>query len=471
MPQPDPGVHRGYRWIWAALIGVLALSLGVVFVLPQLVTEREAPVQGPVPAVRDRTPAPTVGETVALRTRAEKTLQQFLHRRAQLELLNAPLWGEPLWSKASAKANAGDRLFGERRFDAAAQAYADAVDQLEELQASRESRLREAVAAGERALDDDDAGTATTQFELALAIEPDHPQASRGLARARVRPTVIDGMQAGANAEARGDLEAARAAYGEAVALDGDYRPASAASERVSQQLIDMQFGTAMSDALQALQAGRLADAAAALEQAAALKPDDSAVADNRRRLVQARQQQRLDSLRRAAASKAGDEDWQGAIELYRKGLAVDPGAAFARDGLAHAQDRARLHQQFDHYLTDPARLYSAKPLANAEQLLSMAGNAPADEPHLADKIAALKRHVADARAPLPVTLRSDGETEVAIYHVGRLGRFLDHELQLRPGTYTVVGTRPGYRDVRKVLTLQPGTTPPPVDIRCEEPV
>jgi hypothetical protein len=151
--------------------------------------------------------------------------------------------------------------------------------------------------------------------------------------------------------------------------------------------------------------------------------------------------------------------------------LAVDPGAAFARDGLAHAQDRARLHQQFDHYLTDPARLYSAKPLANAEQLLSMAGNAPADEPHLADKIAALKRHVADARAPLPVTLRSDGETEVAIYHVGRLGRFLDHELQLRPGTYTVVGTRPGYRDVRKVLTLQPGTTPPPVDIRCEEPV
>ena len=35
----------------------------------------------------------------------------------------------------------------------------------------------------------------------------------------------------------------------------------------------------------------------------------------------------------------------------------------------------------------------------------------------------------------------------------------------------TVVGTRPGYRDVRRDLVVTPGGPPPAVNIRCEEPI
>jgi hypothetical protein len=57
------------------------------------------------------------------------------------------------------------------------------------------------------------------------------------------------------------------------------------------------------------------------------------------------------------------------------------------------------------------------------------------------------------------------------IYHVGQLGRFSDRVLELRPGTYTAVGSRPGYRDVRRVFTLRAGQDADTVDIRCKEPV
>jgi hypothetical protein len=57
------------------------------------------------------------------------------------------------------------------------------------------------------------------------------------------------------------------------------------------------------------------------------------------------------------------------------------------------------------------------------------------------------------------------------IYHVGRLGRFQSRRLELRPGNYTAVGSRPGYRDVRRVFSVRPGEPPPPVQLRCEEPV
>jgi hypothetical protein len=67
------------------------------------------------------------------------------------------------------------------------------------------------------------------------------------------------------------------------------------------------------------------------------------------------------------------------------------------------------------------------------------------------------------------VQLESDGETEVTVYRVGRLGRFQTRQLELRPGSYTVVGSRRGYRDVRRELEVAPGQSPPPLRIVCQE--
>ncbi len=71
----------------------------------------------------------------------------------------------------------------------------------------------------------------------------------------------------------------------------------------------------------------------------------------------------------------------------------------------------------------------------------------------------------------MPVILRSDGRTEIVIYRVARLGRFQEHRMELLPGTYTVVGSREGYRDVRQALTIRPGAPPMPLVVRCEEPI
>ena len=92
-----------------------------------------------------------------------------------------------------------------------------------------------------------------------------------------------------------------------------------------------------------------------------------------------------------------------------------------------------------------------------------------ATEPKLAGKIEALQQLVVQAGTPVPVVLHSDGQTEVAIYHVSRLGQFIDHRLELLPGSYTIVGTRAGYRDVRKVLAVEPGGSLVSLQVRCEE--
>ena len=100
---------------------------------------------------------------------------------------------------------------------------------------------------------------------------------------------------------------------------------------------------------------------------------------------------------------------------------------------------------------------------------ITAASAAPPEEPRLAGKIAALRELVSRASVPIPVTLNSDGITSVVIYRVGRLGQFKIHRLELLPGDYTVVGKRPGYRDVRHVITLRPGESAPPLLVQCEE--
>ncbi len=89
--------------------------------------------------------------------------------------------------------------------------------------------------------------------------------------------------------------------------------------------------------------------------------------------------------------------------------------------------------------------------------------------PKLEQQIADLSRQITAFSTPLRTHLESDSLTEVVIYRIGRLGTFEQRALELRPGTYTVIGSRRGYRDVRRQLVITPGVEPEPLQIRCEE--
>jgi tetratricopeptide (TPR) repeat protein len=445
-----------------SLAAILVLGLLVIFVLPGFVNQ-------PQPQPESATPASAAVSTPAASAAANQAMQAWLQLRAKLELENVSRWGEPDWSQAAATADTGARLLAQRQFDEAAANYTLALHTLEQLYAGRDARLAKALAAGEQALTDNAVDSAVAQFEQVLAIDQQHAAATHGLARAAVRADVLLAMNTGEQAEGSGDFSAAQHAYQQAVSLDGKYEPVAEALRRVTERQQDAVFRDAMTRALTALDAGQLNAAGKALAEAAQLQPEAAVVADAQQRLAQTRQQARLGRLRRDAAIQVAAENWQAAADLYTQALLVDGSAGFANDGLARARERVKLHKQFDHYLDKPARVYSPGPLANARQLLAAVSAAPADEPVLAKKIAALQALVTQAGSPVVVTLESDGATEVAIYHVGKLGQFTRHRLELLPGSYTVVGTRNGYRDVRKTLSVSPGSSAVALQIICGE--
>jgi hypothetical protein len=106
---------------------------------------------------------------------------------------------------------------------------------------------------------------------------------------------------------------------------------------------------------------------------------------------------------------------------------------------------------------------------AAARDTLARAGNISNAGPVLQKQLATLKDWIARADVPVSVALQSDNVTQVTIYRVGQLGTFAERSLELVPGSYTVVGTRPGYRDVRREINVRPGAASEPVVIRCED--
>ena len=109
---------KSFRNAVIAFSLLLVAGLGVLLWLPQWVSEPP-----PETDAGQDAPAASRADAAVIRQQAEQTLQQFLRLQAEMKIANAHVWGAVEWSEAETRVRAGDRLFGERKFGEARQAY------------------------------------------------------------------------------------------------------------------------------------------------------------------------------------------------------------------------------------------------------------------------------------------------------------------------------------------------------------
>ncbi|MCK5915125.1 MAG: hypothetical protein KAG92_03215, partial [Deltaproteobacteria bacterium] len=163
-------------------------------------------------------------------------------------------------------------------------------------------------------------------------------------------------------------------------------------------------------------------------------------------------------------------EQWQSALQVCKKAHQIDPDIGFAGQNREFVRQRAELDREIKRVLSQPQRLQDNGPLTEAGQTLKTARSISNPGPELKAQIVSLDRLITTASTEVEVSLRSDGATEVLIYRVGRLGTFVEKQLKLRPGIYTVVGSRSGFRDVRQKLKVDVNQHIS-LFIHCEEPI
>lgn len=471
------------RWIVPALAALVLLALAVVFWLPSVLEPDAIPADsaqtGAVPAERAATatgPQDPVAETpfadaeaARLRGEAQEILEQLLDLRDSLVARGAETWAGDALAAVNAAATEGDDLYRQRDFQAAISRYQAALERARAIEAQIPGELEARLRATEEALQAGDADTAGAELALVDKLEPGLAQADHLRARLQALPEVLAQLEKAATAEKAGDLETARMALEAAVTADGEHRQARQALQRVSAALTAQRFAEAMSAGYAALQDQRFDDARAAFRRADRLREGSAEVATALQEVSVAETASELRQLQRQGEASVEQEAWSAAVAAYETALEIDDSVLFAQRGLEQARARAELDTRLRAILDDPGRLSDESVAASTAQLLEYARGVEPRGPVLQEQIRTLQKQLALATTPIPVTLLSDNTTEVTLYKVSRLGQFEREELMLRPGEYTAVGTRRGFRDVRRTFRVSHEGRPPTVTVVCTE--
>ncbi len=478
--SPAPQVNsKSSTWRWIGLGSLVLLSLMVIFVLPNIVSEYELPLERRVDVTQTASSVSAPAETAISpfeeaqranqRREAQEVLAELLEIQAELEALEVEQWGQESHEAALARASIGDEYYRTQEFEIATSSYAEARDQLGELRQSIPTVFARLLEEAQNALDAGDAETAAERFSMTLLLDPESQAAEIGLTRARTLDEVTALLAQAEDQAEDNELEAARASLQNALDLDAYYEEAQQRLAAVNSQILANEFSRIMSAGYTALDNNDPDAAIAQFQRAASLGVNDeqarAAIVQTETNLDLAR----INRLRESIAIAESNENWQSAVTDYDAVLAIDPNLTFAIEGRDYAAKRAQLNRLLVEAINNPER-FAEDAVYNTTIDVYYTGRAIENPgPKLVGQLDELQVLLENSQIPIDVRLVSDNLTDVTVLRIGQLGLFEQTSLALKPGNYVAVGRRNGYREVRREFTVGFGKTPEQVIVQCEE--
>lgn len=406
--------------------------------------------------------------------RAEKLARESLDKFVELQIfledeMNINDWGSERYASAKALANTADQRFLERNYDEALNGYAKAATELESLRTKGKALYRDALDRGRQLLDSRLPAAAALSFKEALVIRPTSDEARLGAERATNQPKVLELMREAERARLRGDSHEAKDILHQAKILDPQTTGITKALTEIQIALKQDEYQKKLSAGFIALENGNFQAANAAFNDVLISHPEDAAALAGLQQSEHNYVLSKIEMIYAKARTQEDVGDWTGALNSYEAALDIDRSLQFARDGRQRVQLLARTIRDMEALIKDPFVLSENLVFTEANTLLSKAKEIENAGPTYSDILSKFSTLLANAAMPTGLVLISDNDTEITIHKYGKLGTFERREIQLRPGRYTIVGSRDGCRDVRKEIIVKPASKP--VTIYCQEPL
>lgn len=462
--------------VWLAYtLGGLLLAVGVFlfFAVPRFAEEQALRRPPPQPVVQEAE-APREDKQLLRMQRdaADEAMGDMLQDRNYLAALRPELWSEGVWEQAVAEEQKGDGFYRRREYPDAQVAYRATADMLRDLRERAPDMGREALEEALEAIESGDQAAALAALEKAgVLLGETDSEVQSATRRAMKLPETMQAVAIARAVRRDGSLDEQRAAWQAVLRVDPERQSARRALAAVNADLDQRLFDTRMSRGHAALGDGNTATARTAFEAARKQRPNDADPVEALNAVELEERGQRLAELQAAAMAGKFREDWRKAAASFQGMLEIDEGIVTAQKGLAEAQRRVRLNDELEGAIANAQGLNRNDAWQKGNNLLEEARGISNPGSRLGEQVTRLEQLLRIAATPAPVRLRSDGITEVTIYHVGRLGSFDDRMMQLRPGAYTAIGTREGYRDVRREFVVAPDGLSDPLVLICTEPI
>ena len=430
---------------------------------PQVQAEKKA---DPAPQAQpEETPDPAV--TARQKQAAEQKLGEYMELKNELDRRGAEQWGGEDYIRISATARQADTLLMDQSYTLAAEKYSEAIAGAAALTDQASEALERLLQEGQLALDRGEGPPAQEKFSIALMIDPANALAQKGLQRSKTIAEVMQLIATGKQHEENNKLSFALADFQGALDLDPAAETARAGLKRVKSKIRDQEFQQLISEGLAAYHSHDYRLARSKLLKAKSFKPNSREVRDALIQVDAAIRLSQIEKFKQKARTSADAEDWARALDAYLQILKIDPTIQFAIEGKQQSLQHIQIEKRIDFFLKTPGILENNKQLENAVTLLQETNTMASKGPKLSAQLDKLERLITDAQTPIKIVIESDSLTDIAVYKVGKLGRFTERVLDLKPGTYTVVGARAGYKDIRRKIVIKAGQKPMRIIIKC----
>ncbi|MCZ6803242.1 MAG: hypothetical protein O7D86_04725 [Proteobacteria bacterium] len=453
---------------YATALGLIVLVLGVVivvFYLPAWIEQRDensnenradkiveatTPAFSPPGTVTTSQVSPwDKAQERKLRKEVQLILQEMLEAQKILEQNNINVWANEEYQQALVYAKNGDDHYNQRQYDQSSEQYKHALSVFKNLIEKIDILYNENIQQGQQALISGDSDVAIKSFEMALLLDDDSGLATHGLERARKLGTVFERFEQGNEALAENHLTEAKKIFQSALQLDPETQAAKQKIEHINRLLNDLQFRRQMSTGFTALEQQQYNVATNSFEQALRLQPGSTEAKSAVQQAAYGATNEHVSSLLQQAHGAESEEQWQTAISLYDKALTIDKNLAQAQRGMQQAKLKSQTYQRLQQILSQPERLSDNNVYSETESFYKKISQVKNTGARLSSQILQLRDLLRISAIPVNIRLESDNLTDVVVYKVGKMGIFKSKALDLRPGKYTAVGQREGYRDVR----------------------
>jgi tetratricopeptide (TPR) repeat protein len=390
--------------------------------------------------------------------------------KLQAEAQNLSRWAPDQYHDFLNGLNTAESLFSQQKYQEAAEQYRKSGAEISHLLENREAIFQTLLRDGSQALQEGDPEVALSLIERAQAMYPDSAEAAEISQQIQLRKTVLQRYREAEELESGQKYQAAAKTLAEILTLDPGYGPAVEASARVARILTVQAVQNELNLFYRNMEEGNFDGGREALVRLQRLDPANPLVIRAEEYFGEQRESFTIQGLRVKAEHYSGTEQWRSALQTYREILAINPETMFAAAGSETAAKRYELDTALEKALEQPQRLQDPGVRKEVSQLLAYAAQYQPGGNRLTGQVDRLQSMLSKASTQIRITLESDNQTEITIYHIGRLGRFISKEIDLVPGTYTIVGSRTGYRDVRKTVTIT-GDSDNRFRIACNEPI
>jgi eukaryotic-like serine/threonine-protein kinase len=463
---PSVGISRRHWLPWVAGIASAGLLALTFWVLP-----RWAPGASDIAVSRGGAVVST--ESAMIISEDEQQQHALFNERYgefsraldELESQAAGVWGGESFGAAKSMGELALAASSARDVSLALDRLSLAMQRLTRVANERPATLAQLIDSANTAIDDGRLEIARQSLERALLIDPEHAPAIRGLARIVALGPLLPALVEAETAQLAYDNLRALTLYEQVLRADADNRRARDGAARARRALSSDRYAAAIGESLAALRAGRSESA----HRARALRSDGAELGALQAEIEAAGERSDLDNERNRILELERAENWDDALKAYEGLLAQDRSLEFARSGRNRVVPRAELARRLDGLISTPARLSSPEVRRELERLLAEAARVKGDAPVLRSQVEQLNTALQIYEKPIKTVLQSDGQTRIVVQRIGIFGTFTRKELQLKPGRYVVVGTREGFRDVRREINITPSEPQLVIDVRCTE--